>query len=544
MNLKGLVKPRQRTLNVEPIRTCLPLELWIVIASYFPAESLHKLLGINRPLFNWVMDRLYERVEFSVAVIGVKRPNIQQLRYNSIAKRVKSLHIAFCHFYSPYAWRTDSLKDRVVRKIAGRKDVWTIAKTAPPSEIDGSLFTQVTTFTLCINSRVYLRHVIPFVSAFWYANFRGLRVLSFHFRMKDIHALMKPLLQTPVILPNLVDFTFQANHDGKHRDPAIFSQHEITEASSWLTSFLLSIRPSVEILNLILPPNIDTTRLFSEMAKAPFYRLKRFLFSQACGTDSFPKEHSFSDFLVEQCKHSLDHLIIEPFLFTSWIGSNPVKQSEAYHDWLTKELPGLELPGLRTLQACLVMWPELSKETLFPRNGDPFFLSNHSNHLDSVFFLAQSIDVRQLALVTSAFAPESSVLQYLNLMVEVLTPECFDLLANDLPRLKRLDLYCNCLGIQALDGVGIRELQLIGDDRESGNPTDSLLFTTQMERRLYNNWALRRLQIDISNSGKCEWHRAVIDALSNSIPSAIIIDRHSTLKYFYPDFNLETSVIH
>ncbi|KAL0066952.1 hypothetical protein AAF712_005941 [Marasmius tenuissimus] len=225
-------------------------------------------------------------------------------------------------------------------------------------------------------------------------------------------------------------------------------------------------------------------------------------------------------------------------MFCSHRGSNPIKQLESYINWLTNEFSGLELPGLRTLQFGVPGWPEHSQETLFPRNGE-FFLSKHSHNLASLFILAQPLDLRQLAMVATAFAPDHGSLQYLNFGMEDLTPECLDLLAWDLPRLKYLDIQPDSLAIQAPDGVGVKRLEAFH------SASDSLLFTAQMEGRLYTHWALRRLQINIYYSGAhSEYHGVVQGAFSKSLPPSaiVIIDRHPTLKFFYSDFNLEDLV--
>ncbi|KAK1220307.1 hypothetical protein PQX77_016932 [Marasmius sp. AFHP31] len=529
---------RKRPTRITPIKTHLPLELWIVIASYVPSEALFKLLGINRQLFNWIMDRLYEKVDFNLDRItgGIQKPNVEQLRYSSIIRRVKFLRISLGHRYGPHAWYEGSLKERVLRKIAHTKHARDIVNVAP-SGIDGCLLTHVSTLALCIDSPTFFHPFAPLVTSFWHANSQNLQHLTLQFEMRDLYAILQPLLEAPISLHNLSEFTFWANHDGKDRDLARFPRDQVDEVTRWLTSLILPARGSLRNLNLILSPNVDTTYLFSELARAPLTQLKRVVFSQACGADSFPTEQSFSHFLLAHCKRSLNHLIIEPYMFCSHRGSNLIKQLESYINWLTNEFSGLELPGLRTLQLGVPGWPEHSKETLFPRNGE-FFLSKHSRSLASLFILAQPLDLRQLAMLTAAFVPDHGSLQYLNFGMEDLTPECLDLLARDLPRLKYLDIQPSFLAIQAPDGVGVKRLEVFN------SASDSLLFTTQMEGRLYTHWALRRLQINIHYSGDSEYHGAVQGAFSKSLPPSaiVIIDRHPTLKYFDSDFNLEDLV--
>ncbi|KAJ8091699.1 hypothetical protein PM082_020934 [Marasmius tenuissimus] len=383
---------------------------------------------------------------------------IPSFRYSSIVSRVKFLRISFGHRYGPYASYEGLLKERVLRKLAQMKHVRDIVNVAP-SGIDGCLFTQVTTLALCIDSPAFFYPFVPLVTSFWHANSQNLQCLTLQFEMKDLHAILQPLLEAPISLRNLSEFTFWENHDGKDRGLARFSRNRIDEVTSWLTSLILSARGSLRNLNLILSPNVDTTYLFSELAKAPLTQLERVVFSQACGANSFPTEQSFSHFLIAHCNHFLGHLVIEPYMFCSHRGSNPIKQLESYINWLTNEFSDLELPGLRTLQLGVPGWPEHSQETLFPRIGE-FFLSKHSHNLASLFILAQPLDLRQLAMVATAFAPDHGSLQYLNFGMEDLTPECLDLLARDLPRLKYLDIQPDSLAIQAPDGAGVKHLEV------------------------------------------------------------------------------------
>ena len=42
----------------------LPIELWIEILTYLPRTALHKMIGVNRPLFELALNDLYEEVRF------------------------------------------------------------------------------------------------------------------------------------------------------------------------------------------------------------------------------------------------------------------------------------------------------------------------------------------------------------------------------------------------------------------------------------------------------------------------------------------------
>lgn len=40
----------------------LPVELWLEILTYLPRSALHKLIGVNRTLFELALNDLYEEV--------------------------------------------------------------------------------------------------------------------------------------------------------------------------------------------------------------------------------------------------------------------------------------------------------------------------------------------------------------------------------------------------------------------------------------------------------------------------------------------------
>ena len=40
----------------------LPVELWLEILTYLPRSTLHKLIGVNRTLFELALNDLYEEV--------------------------------------------------------------------------------------------------------------------------------------------------------------------------------------------------------------------------------------------------------------------------------------------------------------------------------------------------------------------------------------------------------------------------------------------------------------------------------------------------
>jgi len=40
----------------------LPVELWLEILGYLPRSALHKMIGVNRLLFELALDDLYEEI--------------------------------------------------------------------------------------------------------------------------------------------------------------------------------------------------------------------------------------------------------------------------------------------------------------------------------------------------------------------------------------------------------------------------------------------------------------------------------------------------
>ncbi|KIM44131.1 hypothetical protein M413DRAFT_25597 [Hebeloma cylindrosporum] len=71
----------------------LPVELWLEILSYLPKSALHKLIGINRLLFELALDDIYEEVRFITDDKQTEKIFLQMERFPSIAKRVRRLLI-------------------------------------------------------------------------------------------------------------------------------------------------------------------------------------------------------------------------------------------------------------------------------------------------------------------------------------------------------------------------------------------------------------------------------------------------------------------
>ncbi len=58
----------------------LHIELWLNIPSYLPRGAIHKLLGINRALFELAMDDIYHEVQL-IADDKKMWKTLDQLRY-------------------------------------------------------------------------------------------------------------------------------------------------------------------------------------------------------------------------------------------------------------------------------------------------------------------------------------------------------------------------------------------------------------------------------------------------------------------------------
>ncbi|TFK71023.1 hypothetical protein BDN72DRAFT_895995 [Pluteus cervinus] len=74
----------------EPLTT-LPIELWMLIASFLPREDLIRLMGVNRGFFESAMDAKYGKMEFLQSDVGRFMNMLKGLQNPSNVCRVRSI---------------------------------------------------------------------------------------------------------------------------------------------------------------------------------------------------------------------------------------------------------------------------------------------------------------------------------------------------------------------------------------------------------------------------------------------------------------------
>ncbi|ESK85113.1 hypothetical protein Moror_3607 [Moniliophthora roreri MCA 2997] len=516
-----------------------PLEIWIAIIAHLPGDNLYKLLGVNRSVFNYVMDKLYEQV--GVMIVWNSRraigSNVKQLKYPSVASRARLLRIDIPPSYSKFNYRGPfvNVVDRLGKKLSQQQRSKAITYFVPVDE-HGALFTNVECLQILVGDAVIYKPFMSFIGTFWGANSSHLHTLHLQFDESMLHTLMSPLLGSVPNLPNLTDFTFFAwNYDAKERKPTATGL-QVREMTSWIISILSSSAHALRSLSLLLPQEIHTTDLFYAMAHTPLPHLQRFLFAQSSGKDSFPSPGSGSDnvgdvlskFLEVHCKHNLEHLILEPFFFVSWRGRDTVKEINSYLTWLKGSLVSLDLPNLRILQVGLPTY--LNEECYIDSHGNPC-LSRMSDRLDTLVLLAHVVQTQHLPLL---FPLPNYRLRKLSILIDAFTSKCLDLLARNLPGLKALELRFSQIGIVESDLRWVRYLDWSHDE-------DCESFVTDLQRyRNSDQWFLKDLSLVCLYPLEGTIPQVILDALSGYIPVATAMVRvgdSSADYYFKSDSN-------
>ncbi|KAK7047792.1 hypothetical protein VNI00_006120 [Paramarasmius palmivorus] len=378
-----------------------PLEIWTVIISHLPHDNLYKLLGVNQSIFDHVMDMLYKEVVYMIDwnTRQVDGSNVYQLRaYPSIAERTKSLRMIIPFPKSQISSRRGLFVNLNLGRMAlsQRRDI----KAFVPEGTNATHLTHVECLQLDISNPIIYKSFIPYITTLWDCHSQNLRTLNLQFDLPALYTFMSPLMKSLPILPHLTEFEFHImNHDSKWRKP-VATTAQTTKMTSWLITLITS-SSLLSRLFLVLPQEIDTTRLFTELSKIPLPHLTYFGFSQSSGKDSFPKNDALSAFLATQCRHALRHVIFEPFVSISWEKNGwMVAEKEPYKTWFRESFASLDLPQLRVLQFTL---PFSFGEGIFINaRGEPYFpQSRVMQTLDTLVLLTrkEKIQTRYLRLI-------------------------------------------------------------------------------------------------------------------------------------------------
>ncbi|KAK7047788.1 hypothetical protein VNI00_006116 [Paramarasmius palmivorus] len=488
----------------------LPLEIWTAIISHLPKDNLYKLLGINRTVFDYVMDSLYEEIEYVIEwdTRVVRGPNVKQLKYHpSLAERAKSLRINIPFPASKINYHRGpfvGMVRHVGEKISSKRDTKAMASLTPDSTVASHL-TRVERLQISISDPPVYKPFVPYITTFWTCHSSNLRKLYLQFDLPALYTLMSPLmsLQVPT-LPHLTEFGFYTYNTEGTWLKLTANAKQIAAMTSWLTSLITSSRV-LETLYLVLPEEIDTTHLFTRLAKTPQTGLRSFIFSQSSGKDSFPKDNALSVFLEAHCKCALQSVVLEPLYRASSRKDTLISEKRPYLEWLKESFASLELPSLRVLQIAL---PAYLGEECYIDSCGKSFLSKASQGLDVLVLVGIAVRTRHIRLLFDSPNPE---LRKLSLFIEELTPECLEVLAWHLPSLEVLELSFDCLGIEEDPGV-IRPL----------NTKDYDLFTSRLRHFRNTDWSLKYLILKVFD---CHYEfpsQLITEPLSDRLPMTTI----------------------
>ncbi|KAF8152232.1 hypothetical protein B0H34DRAFT_800709 [Crassisporium funariophilum] len=346
----------------------LPLELWLEILSYLPRSTLHKMIGINRILFEIALDDIYEEVRF-VCDDKDTRKTFKQLRHADISNRVRHLLIrpAFLPGLDEDVNASSAtVQDRLsttftymknLRKLPSKTTIFDESLRDPAYEIldiakRSIKFCQnLRELTIILRDHALTLSFMSFLNSMWNSDSIGpnLQKLSLETTLVKLPLLLNPLVKCSKQLSHLETFDLNIavsrfQHTLTERDAAIHALESFLDAfNGTLTSLTISFS-----LQMVLRPFFEFLPHLPKLKK-----LELLVIFNVLTLDSPLGEH-LAMFIAKHTEH-LEHLVIKPHprqvsLYAS---------DETYSDWLSHDsipdsakgfaFPQLILPKLRIL---------------------------------------------------------------------------------------------------------------------------------------------------------------------------------------------------
>ncbi|KAF5344761.1 hypothetical protein D9756_011065 [Leucocoprinus leucothites] len=267
----------------------LPPEIWLKIASFIPADELHrsKLYSVNRTLLWYYLEARYSHlhIDYSLRsnVLGDVMKSIQNLHvlnspFMAPAGITKELELTFCdQLPSKLALRLVSgIKATLQRKPglipAEQRDTTDTAPPFPPLSTIAhrlSQFTSLTTIKCNLSSAYSNPHIIPLrsilvsgVSAAWKSSQSTLTSLTI-----NIYAPCVPKLGlSDIVFPHLQSFSLSVGSDWS---PQPLDGDSFDKANKALASFFTAHRSTLTSLTLISKSRPESRSLLTNIPHLP-----------------------------------------------------------------------------------------------------------------------------------------------------------------------------------------------------------------------------------------------------------------------------------
>ncbi|EDR06752.1 uncharacterized protein LACBIDRAFT_299600 [Laccaria bicolor S238N-H82] len=485
----------------------IPYDVWLCIVQFIPRNELLRLYGVDRILFDIVMNERYRETRIYHLGDEMTRQCLVGLGSPDIARRVRTLHLRPHLFGKPLAFhgQKKSLSQSLLRKLS--KEEKQSAATAKASvQLLRSITNLTNLVTLNLECQNYpvddyndFKLAIPFITNGWLAYGSVLRTLSLKIPLEACKECLPPSLR----LPSLEDLSIH-----------IFTAYLTTDATKLVRSVLVPFvnRHSLTIESLTISTpmafNYNISPMFGELEYLP--RLTKidvyFPLISLQQTDSAGLHH----LLKAQSGNLLTLRIRFGHLF-GLTTQPPAPCALFAHPMFKVSLPNLKSLELNILGhntrlvQCVVPYLHQFRDSL-----TTLVLNHHqATHLEAY----DIIDV---------FERSSSRLLLLDLWLTHLSPSFLDVLSVKLPDLERLNLSF---------GTFVGHDHTFSMTRSYSHRHIPIQeFCSEMPNHVYTDWKLKHLKI--GNVGYCAGILAQCEtALAMSLPGVKTFDGLSRRDY-------------
>ncbi|KDR72841.1 hypothetical protein GALMADRAFT_228529 [Galerina marginata CBS 339.88] len=506
----------------------LPIELWLEILLYLPRSTLHKMIGVNRTLFELALNDLYEEVRF-ISDDKVMMKSFKQLRHAGIAKRVRQLFVrpAFLPGLDEIDFRS-----KFERKVASSMTYLKNIARSPLSDeskesLQDSSFAildvaknavkccpNLREITITLHDHALTPTFISFLESLWTSDSIGpnIRKISIDTTVVKIPILLKPLKKHSTVLTKLEEFDLNISISRYPHTPT-----EWLSAIQALVSFFTVFKRTLTSVSLSSMIIADLGDIFEPLPRLP--KLKKFEFLAVISSLSLPKPEDFTRFISRHAS-TLEVFIVKPRArcitfnhsddtYTTWLNHVAPRTSEKRYSFSE-----LELPKLRTLDVGLrdinLYWadPDLSTRALLPD------LSQVASNLTKLIMSDVRLSPHRLSAILDTLARHDggTILEELSFVCHELSSQFFDLLSQKL---------------RALNALTIEY------DTTSGTVANYLQFYQEMQARTYPAWDLRYLRLARPHScGQAHPNTPDMNAVARSLTQNVVLDTEFVCQCF------------
>ncbi|KAF8907080.1 hypothetical protein CPB84DRAFT_1844186 [Gymnopilus junonius] len=510
----------------------LPVELWLEILAYLPRTTLHKMIGVNRTLFELALNDMYEEVRL-ISDDKQMIKTLKQLHHQGISGRVRRLFIrpAFLPGITEnvdFEFRS-RFHRRVASSIRSLGNLVKSPKSIPeetPEILPDSVYAilnvakkavkhcgNLKEITVVVHDHALIPPFMSFLSSLWASDSIGpnLRKLTIDTTVSKIPFLLKPLDRFSSVLTNLDEFRLDLSISRRNH-----SSSEWWSAGQALVSFFKTFKGTITSFSFSSLVMDNLGELFEMLPRLP--KLKKLEVLAIVNSTSLPKPEGFTGFIAKHAP-TLKTLVVKPHSrhvsfhhsndeYTFWLNNAISSKSKDLYSFAN-----LNLSNLRCLDVELRdMNPyhdrlngDLNAPSLLPP------LSQVAPNLTRLVMTGTMLSLHRLTDIVDKLSRRgeaTNVLEELSFTCSCLTVQHFDFLAKKLPLLKALTVqYENVSGPTTMNRYSM--------------PT----FDNVMHGRTYPSWRLRYLRLaSVSACGQGHPRLDDMKILAASLSDRVVLD--------------------